>query len=230
MRKPAFYEAGFFLLFFCKKLTKYVKLGYILKPRHRFCSLKKTKLLFHMKKSTIFKILALLLITLPMMSVNKTVVSGDSEIRWRKGLRLEWRDFKGRAERLSPMDALTESGISFSWSCDSRGFDTEIYALFVPHGSWVKDPTPTLLKHEQAHFDITEIHARKLRKFFAEHPNPCRLGRSGIDKASKKIIKESYDLQNTYDESTNHGENRRMQKEWLVKIDNMLDALSDYAE
>lgn len=183
-----------------------------------------------MKKSAVFKILAFLLLALPIMSVNKVGDSGESEIRWRQGLRLEWRDFKGKAERLSPMDALTESGISFSWSCDRNGFSTEIYALFVPNGSWVKDPTPTLLMHEQAHFDITEIHARKLRKFFREHPNPCRLGKSGIDQASKKIIKESYDLQNVYDDATNHGENRRMQKEWIVKIDKMLADLSDYAE
>lgn len=183
-----------------------------------------------MKKFQLLPILAFIVLALSFMAMEKPHEKGEAEIRWRKGMRLDWSDFKGRPERLSPMDALTESGISFSWSCDRNGFHLETYALFVPNGSWVKDPTPHLLSHEQAHFDITEIHARKLRKYFSEHRNPCALGKDGIDKASKTIIKASYDMQNEYDDATSHGENRRMQKLWLEKIDSMLEELSAYAE
>ena len=192
--------------------------------------LKEDKLCAPMKKYPIFSLLAILLLALGSMSASSANDSEDNEIRWRKNFRLDWTHFKGKAERLSPMDALTESGISFSWTCDWRGFHSEIYALFVPHGSWVKDPTPTLLHHEQAHFDITEIHARKMRKFSQEHPNPCSLGKAGIDKASKAIIKASYDMQNEYDEATSHGQNRRSQKEWLLRIESELSGLDAFSE
>lgn len=163
------------------------------------------------------------------MSGGNGEVVGD-EIRWKPDFKLQWTHFQGRPDRGSNMDALTESGITFSWNCDWRGFKLTAYAIFVPTGSWVKEPTNNLLAHEQAHFDITEIHARLLRKFFAEHPDPCRLGRNGIDQAANKIIQTSYAVQNEYDSATNHGENLRMQREWQIKIAAQLDALSAYAE
>lgn len=153
----------------------------------------------------------------------------QGEIRWTKDVRLSWSHFKGKPDRFSQMDALTESGITFSWSCDWRGFKLEASAIFVPEGSWVKEPTDALLHHEQGHFDITEIHARKLRKFFDEHPDPCRLGKSGIDHAAKAIIDDSYAMQNAYDAATHHGENTRAQKEWLSKIADLLDELEPWA-
>jgi hypothetical protein len=173
----------------------------------------------------------LLMAVIPLMAVTPAGPRAiDGEIRWKAGSRLSWEDFQGRPDRLSPMDALTESGITYSWSCDWRGFKIEAYALFVPEGSWVKEPTNELLMHEQGHFDITEIHARKLRKFFAEHPDPCRLGKTGIDNAAKTFITANYDAQNQYDEATNHGENTRAQKEWVTRIAAELKALDEWAE
>lgn len=128
------------------------------------------------------------------------------------------------------MDALTESGITFEWSCDWRGFRVEAYAIFVPGGSWVKEPTNALLLHEQAHFDITEIHARKMRKLFAEMPDPCRLGRTGIDNAAKAIIATNYEVQNEYDRATAHGEDTKVQQEWLSRIAKELQELEPWAE
>lgn len=175
--------------------------------------------------------LLLLAMTLPMLAMRADTSTGPEEqIRWQSDFRLQWSDFQGKPDRASNMDALTESGITFSWSCDWRGFKLEAYAIFVPGGSWVKEPTNSLLAHEQAHFDITEIHARKLRKFFATHPDPCRLGKAGIDKAAQTIIQASYAMQNVYDAETHHGELRSVQREWIAKIAAELDSLAAYAE
>ena len=195
-----------------------------------------------MEKSVVSKFLGgllLLVLTLPIFAT-RALPSADQptgthglvgdEIRWKPDLRLQWTHFQGKPDRGSNMDALTESGITFSWNCDWRGFQLTAYAIFVPTGSWVKEPTNNLLAHEQAHFDITEIHARLLRKFFAEHPDPCRLGRTGIDQAAHKIIQTSYAVQNEYDSATNHGENYRMQREWQTRIAAELAALDAYAE
>ncbi len=187
-----------------------------------------------MKKFGITKLLfgiLLLALAIPMLaSRGGEVASVEDEIKWQSDFRLQWSHFKGRPDRNSDMDALTESGITFNWSCDYRGFQVTAYAIFVPTGSWVKDPSSNLLAHEQAHFDITEIHARQLRKFFAETPNPCRLGKMGIDKAAQDIVQASYAMQHTYDVATNHGENFRVQKEWQAKIAAKLAELDAYAE
>jgi len=158
-------------------------------------------------------------------------LSGN-EIRWVKGKRLSWKEFRGRPDRFTPADAMTESGIVFNWSCDWRGFDAEIYAIFDPDKSWVKRSFATayLLKHEQAHFDITEIHARKMRKAFAEAGNACRLGRGGISRIAQRIYDESAAMQNKYDMETRHSKNERAQSEWERRIIKDLRSLEAWAE
>src|SRR5262245_21183586 len=69
----------------------------------------------------------------------------EEELRWTPGRRLSWADFKGRPDPANRMDALTQSGISFTWSCDDRGFRSEAYAMFLPQKSWVRDPSTNLL-------------------------------------------------------------------------------------
>lgn len=175
----------------------------------------------------------LLILSAPLLlSVVKPTPTGPvtDELRWQPGRRLAWADFKGSPDRSSPMDALTESGITFTWTCDHRGFKAVIYSLFVPSKSWVKAPTGSLLAHEQLHFDITELHARKLRKYFAEMRNPCYLGKEGINTAARRIIQESNDMQRRYDDETRHSERYSEQKRWETLIAQQLQDLSAYAE
>lgn len=155
---------------------------------------------------------------------------GGDEIKWRSSRKLEWDDFRGRPDRTSHMDALTESGISFSWSCDSRGFTADIYAMFVPSRSWVRKESKALLVHEQAHFDITEIHARRMRKHFGEMRNPCALSQRLINSAAEKIMKASAQMQHRYDRETNHSMNEEAQREWLDYISDELSDLSNWAQ
>ena len=155
---------------------------------------------------------------------------GGEEIRWRADRKLTWRDFKGRPDRLSNMDALTESGISFSWSCDHRGFKVEIFSMMIPGKSWVKEKSAYLLAHEQAHFDITELHARKLRKAFDDVRNPCSLGKAGINKIAEKWMNASFKMQNEYDHETNHGFKEDVQAEWLERMARELEKYEKWAE
>ena len=45
-------------------------------------------------------------------------------------------------------------------------YDAKVYAHFYPDKSWVikEQSSEHILNHEQLHFDITELHARKFRK------------------------------------------------------------------
>lgn len=182
------------------------------------------------RHSIAIRILVLLLVAGAVMSIAVPTGPTVDEIKWVPGKRLAWEDFKGSPDKASDKDALTESGITFSWTCDNRGFKAMAYAMFVPSKSWVKSPTPRLLRHEQTHFDITEIHARKIRKYFGEMRNPCWLGKEGINTAAKRIIQESYAMQHAYDTETRHSIRESEQVRWEAKVQADLEALKAWAE
>ncbi len=158
-------------------------------------------------------------------------VLNGKEMRWSPDYRIRWSDFRGEPEGWTYMDATTESGIVFSWKCDWSGFHPEVYAIFDPVNSWVnpRNASEYLLDHERAHFDITEIHARKLRKRFSKMGNVCQLGRRGIDQIAQEIYRESATMQERYDDETSHSKNYRAQKEWQSKIAKELNTLNEWA-
>lgn len=159
-------------------------------------------------------------------------INTSTQLRWSPNSQLKWSDFKGSPERFTYMDAMTESGIVFTWKCDYRGFQFEVYAMFDTKKSWVRksEASEHLLRHEQAHFDITEWHARKLRKRLSDISNPCRMGRSGIDRIAQQIYNESSAMQELYDTETSHSKNFAAQKKWLERIRKELQQLEAYAE
>lgn len=64
------------------------------------------------------------------------------------------------------LEGFIQTGISFSYSgVNGRLSDAEVFAYMVPSDSWLADKTNLeTLEHEQAHFNITEIYARRLRR------------------------------------------------------------------
>ncbi len=84
-----------------------------------------------------------------------------------------------------------------------------------------------LLIHEEGHFDITEVIARKFRKTL----NTKIRYFSDIDTLGTMVnilfdYKEELDSQ--YDEETTHGINKEKQLEWNKTIQKMLDSLKEY--
>ena len=94
----------------------------------------------------------------------------NDKISWNAEESLSWNDFKASPKKHLPYKANTNSGLSFSWNAteSSSGIELnyEVGSNFYPNRSWVKEieEVDYLLAHEQLHFDITELHARKLRK------------------------------------------------------------------
>jgi len=99
----------------------------------------------------------------------------------------------------------------------------------VKKKSWVLDQyrTPELLKHEQYHFNLSEIFAREMRKEL-----------STISEPSSKIVQEIYDKwivnyyeeQAIYDKETAHSQITSEQLRWQEKIDTKLYELTSYKE
>ena len=88
------------------------------------------------------------------------------KIIWSKDYKLTWEDFKGRPKSSSKFGAITISSVRKNFSYKNGKISINAETIFFKKDSWVKDNAKilSLLGHEQLHFDIAELFARKFRK------------------------------------------------------------------
>lgn len=154
-----------------------------------------------------------------------------STIKWSQQKKLNWSDFQGQPDRYSEMQAMTHSGIDFSYDCYRGEFRVIIEASFDPTKSWRKrGASDRILSHEQLHFDITELCARRMRKAFSEQADPCRMGHGQIMRIANLHFDQWKKLQQQYDIETRHSVHREKQAEWEAQIATELTVLSAWAE
>jgi len=154
----------------------------------------------------------------------------EEGVPWDAGKRLVWADFKGKVPPAAVPAATTASGISYTYSANLMyhevKLDYEVTAYFYPNESWYKKPlaNDTILSHEQLHFDIAELFARKMRN---------RLDRTSFSDNVKAEVREIYqeilhelqEFQEAYDWETNFSRNVEKQLEWNAKIAKELQAV-----
>jgi hypothetical protein len=160
-------------------------------------------------------------ITAKIYSVDN-VKSYETKFEWSSDRKLTWEDYKG-----SPSPA-QDTNIAATTSCRFgllAGPSVEVTNEFICHQSSVRQgqQKPTLLAHEQLHFDLCEVYARKLRKELAANtsvdPREVFIG-------MYKLYKETQWL---YDDETNHGLEPQAQKLWKNKIEKGLEEFAGYA-
>lgn len=170
-----------------------------------------------------------LFLLLPLVIFSFTPRKNNDAIPWSAGRKLVWDDFKGKPDDNSTNAALTSSGIEFGYNYRDNKLTYTIGCLFEQAKSWGKIKTDYILSHEQGHFDISEIHARKLNKALkAYRVNVSTLSKD-VQAIYQQLMKEQTEMQSEYDEDTNHSRNKELQRLWLKKIKNELDQLEDYA-
>lgn len=162
-------------------------------------------------------------------------VAQDIELSWNAGKKLKWSDFKATPNRSHPYAAITYSGMSYGFSADvvdgEISVDYQINCFFVSNKSWVKKrylEDVELLKHEQLHFDITELFTRKFRKKLSTM-NFSEKVKSEINTVYQRLTREKVSVQKQYDSETDHSKNKQAQKTWQIKIDNELQKLLEFA-
>lgn len=161
--------------------------------------------------------------------------SDDPVITWTLEDKLTWDDFKAKPNNADSAIAITASGITLGFSITQTeekevvSFTTDIKAHFYLEQSWYKKARANnhLLGHEQLHFDITELFARKFRRRVSmlETSNAIRKQLKEMEKA---IILELSTMQNTYDKQTDYSRNFEMQAKWASFIKLELDKLAEF--
>jgi hypothetical protein len=156
-------------------------------------------------------------------------IQGQDTINWRPDYKLKWEDFCGAPDTSSEYGGLTHAYIEYSLSNSNDSFHTVVYCYFNKKESWIrKNTTSGIIIHEQGHFNIAEIFARKLRQAFKVYKfNP-----QNVNQDSQRIFKEiALDLKRMneqYDEETDFSRNKKAQSYWNNKIVQELKKLEQF--
>ena len=145
----------------------------------------------------------------------------EEKIAWDANRPLTWEDFRGVPNRADSFVASTNSGISFSFSFSERNgvanIQYTVVSNFYPDLSWYRPERVTqyILEHEQTHFDISELHARKLRNALSSLSHD----RGFKEKAERRA------MQTQYDKESDHSNVKEMEYQWRTKVAQELNAL-----
>lgn len=159
----------------------------------------------------------------------------ENTIEWSKERKLTWFDFKRKpaSDNIS-FGAETNCILALKSNTVTLINKPKIKVTnsFYCDESWVKTKNldnNALLEHEQMHFDLSEIYARKLRKIISE----SKLNTFNLIKESNRLFYEYLALnkerQILYDKETNHGTDSLEQKKWKKMIETELQQLNEFA-
>ena len=157
-----------------------------------------------------------------------------NEILWKKDVKLNWGNFQGIPDTTSSHSASTSSGIDFSYIEQGIYISFDFSTYFDQSKSWIKiqDQTHRLLAHEQLHFDISELTARKIRRDCFEFKTESKSFDAVVNivkdiYAKNNLFKKSLNQQ--YDLETEHGTVVEKQIEWEKNITSELTSLNKYS-
>lgn len=139
---------------------------------------------------------------------------------------LQWSDFKGKpnpVEIAKGMSASTTTTWDFTDSTDDNGrvwFD--LSCAFVSETSWTITDNPRTLLHENTHYRIALLWAKKCIDKIAKY--------QGCTENKKKKVSAIYDyywaecrkMQNLFDTETKHSLNVEMERIWEREIQQQL--------
>lgn len=161
---------------------------------------------------------------------NSSKKESAGSIPWLSHRKLAWDDFLSPPEKNSDAVASTSTSLGISYKVQNSEWAYSITCNFSKYKSWGLLRTDYILAHEQAHFDITEIFARKLHYELETYQFNRRTFKKDINAIYQKIVKEKEIFQKLYDGETDHSRNKKKQQLWLKKIEEILQKTEPYSD
>ncbi|HUP40335.1 MAG TPA: DUF922 domain-containing protein [Vicinamibacterales bacterium] len=180
-------------------------------------------------------------------------VLAQSPIAWSVERKLTKADFRGRVPATAPSASMSAISIDAAWECEAGALVSSARATFEPSRSWWRNSGGSvwagagermnssqaqlearrntlqrdaqLLEHEQLHFDIAEVTARRIKARFANYTSACAEA-GGTEPIQQMVVQADRELQEEqqrYDRDTAHGTNARAQEQWTQKIKKALN-------
>ena len=147
---------------------------------------------------------------------------------WSADRRLTWADFQGPFDLRSGAVAVTATVVAYEMACTGTDFRWRIVSRFVPRSSWVRPDhllnrqSEQTLLHEQGHYDLSEVHARRARETVRRLAAPCALTDAQQNALIQGFHQQADALQEQYDRETAHGTAQRRQREWEGQVEEWL--------
>ena len=156
--------------------------------------------------------------------VKDSAFRAESEdmIPWENDKRLVWEDFLCEPKVGTDAVASTSTSLGIAYQITDGAVKYHITCYFNKEKSWGLMKTDYILAHEQGHFDITEIFARRLNEALQNYQFNKKTFKKDIGQIYQAIVSQKEDYQRTYDSETDHSRNRKVQYDWLEKIDSLL--------
>lgn len=151
-----------------------------------------------------------------------------SLIEWKEDSKLTWSDFQGKADPASTNAALTHSAIHAQFGYDDKELEYSIRCHFDKNKSWGRIKNDHILGHEQGHFDLTEIFARRLYRDLKEYKFNSATVDKDINTIYGAVVRDLKEMQLSYDRETDHSRNIPVQNIWEEKIDSLLEVSRPY--
>ena len=152
-------------------------------------------------------------------------MAADHAFAWSARRPLAWSDFQASPPSEGAEAAKTSYTLYSVWQCRGEVFTFRVLAGFRPRQSWVKpivlkDSTQrrTILGHEQTHFDLAEVHARRMRRAFEELTHACAQTDKEIQALLQRLTQDEKSEQRRYDAETNHGLIADQQAAWSRSV------------
>lgn len=164
-------------------------------------------------------------------------VSGFTQVRqdanhallsWNEFYSLQWYDFQGEPDERSQADAAASIQIKAKPFLAKNKVHYNVVAVFNRKKSWAREKSASLLAHEQLHFDIAELYARKIRKKVKALQDAGTDDVKEFNAAIEALLAESNKVDVEYDLETLHGALLRKQREWEANVKAELRELEGY--
>jgi hypothetical protein len=157
-------------------------------------------------------------------------------IPWSADRRLTVDDFRGPVPASAGNEgARIAYGIFDGARCVGMRFEFRVVAAMLPEQSWISpvvraNPADVAraLAHEQTHFDLTEVHARRLRRHFTELYEPCSRTQGELQSLTDRFLREESADQERYDSATRNGRDPAEQATWNRNVATRLSELSRF--
>lgn len=142
-------------------------------------------------------------------------------IDWHNNRELTWDDFQGEVAEDSPYAAMSYWYIYYRW----EGNKIRAESCFQTSKAWIRDGKQSdyLLKHEQLHFDIAQLHIRLFQKKLESATHT-----SQVKKLFDETLRATKQMQAQYDEETEHSRDKTDQRRWNQWVADQLEQLENY--
>ncbi len=146
--------------------------------------------------------------------------------------KLRWTDFRGTPSMRGPSAAVAFTSFAYEGSSllrkDTLQITLRLQVFFIRSASWVRSGNMDSysLAHEQLHFDITYLVARRFMQKIRQLPLTKEDYDSMIQYEYLESFREMNRLQDDFDGETRHGTIVSAQQEWIAKIGRELKAMN----